>query len=277
MYNKRMAVFVCAADESADTDHFFYGGFAAPLGIWEGCFADAWNERVLNGPPQIPYLHMTDIREWGWQDKHGLSRSQASARIEAAADVIRSTGGLVPVIYEVDRRAFARILRQPFSPSQGQRVMLEADYLCFAWFAFTQLQWLHDEYGEEVEKVDLWVEENGPITRHMHGFHRSLLSALTYVNRPHLASLVGEFLPVSKTRIPVQTADMLTWHSRNRRRGRLDRDGHRRGWKMTESGVPGRKGRFGHRGTMTEENMRDLAERFAKYPAALNRAPDAED
>lgn len=62
----RMAVFVAGADESADqgrvnTKHFFYGGFSAPVDEWDGSFLRAWEDRVLAGPPRIPYLHMTDM------------------------------------------------------------------------------------------------------------------------------------------------------------------------------------------------------------------------
>ena len=92
-----MAVFICATDESGDAGNFSYGGWAAPVDVWEGCFTAAWNERVLNGPPQIPYLHMTDIRDWNWQKEYGLTPWQADRRVDAAAEVLRSAGALVPV------------------------------------------------------------------------------------------------------------------------------------------------------------------------------------
>src|SRR5579862_4656280 len=61
----RMAVFVSASDETAgrgQADLFFFGGWLGPEEDWSRFFVPAWQERVLDGPPKIPYLHMTDIR-----------------------------------------------------------------------------------------------------------------------------------------------------------------------------------------------------------------------
>lgn len=165
-----MAVFLSAADESKDNDTFFYGGWAGPFDVWENFFAPAWNERVLNGPPRIPYLHMTEIRDWDGQREHGLTPWQADRRVDAAADVLRSTGSLVPVSFELSRADFNSMLRQRFTPRVGQQDTFEPDYLCFQYFAMSQLDMLHQRFGSEVEQVHFWVEENGKISRHMHGF-----------------------------------------------------------------------------------------------------------
>lgn len=244
-----MAVFICAADESYDSGNFFYGGFAAPVTDWEG-FARAWNERVLQGPPQIPYLHMTDITDWKWQEKYGLKPWEADRRIEAAVEVIRSTGSLVPVLWSVDRREYAAIVRQPFTPGPKKKpAQLEPDYLCFLFFAYTALDWLHQRYADEIERVDFWVEENDRITLNMAAFHKSLINVLPRLNSAHFAPLVGEFHEVGKDRIPAQAADVLGWHARNARRKVLDPAGWRRYWKMVEGGLPHRL-RFGHLGRM---------------------------
>jgi hypothetical protein len=272
-----MAVFVSAADESYDAGRFFYGGWAAPVTDWEGVFADAWNERVLAGPPQIPYLHMTDIRDWDWQREHGLTPWEADRRVESAAQVLRSTGSLVPVIWFVDRDDYAGTVRQPFVPAENRkRVPLEPDYILFLYCALTQLDSLYEQYKTELQRVDFWVERNDRISRNMAGFHRSLLSALPYINRPHLVPLVGEFREVGKERIPAQAADVLTWHARNAHRGKLDKAGWRRYWRMTEGGNTAR-GRFGHRRQIPPDALRQLEERLAQHPSALNRPPYAED
>jgi len=268
-----MAVFVCATDESADDTHFFYAGWAAPVDIWDGCFAQAWNERVLNGPPQIPYLHMTEIRDWNWQERYGLTPWQASARIDAAADVLRSTGGLTPVVWSVRRKEWDDILRQPFTPRYGQRTSFEPDYLMFLYVAYMQLDWLHVRYGDQLEKVDFWVEENGSITRHMRGFHGSIKHGLKYIARAHLAPLVGTFLPVPKERIPAQAADMLAWHARNHQREALDRVGRIRYAKLVVGGSPNRY-RYGASMGLNADILRKLARLFAENPDALNRPPD---
>jgi hypothetical protein len=269
--------FVCAADESADSGNFFYGGFAAPAMDWDGCFSAAWRERVLDGPPSIPYLHMTDIRDWNWQTKYSLTPWQAESRVAAAAEVIRSTGSLIPVIFWANRKEYDSILRQPFNPGRGRKkAPLDPDYICFAWFALTQLQWLHERYGSDIGKVHFWVERNRPTTARMSGFHHSLLGAVDYIKRPYLAPLIGDFLEVSKQTIATQAADALAWHARNNRRGTLDTVGVGRYWRMTESGFGTLKGRYGHRGGMTEGDMRKLAAAFAKYPGTLQQPPDAE-
>ncbi len=260
-----MAVFVCASDESADQDpgNFFYGGWAASVDVWENVFAPAWNERVLDGPPQIPYLHMTDIRDWNWQDKFGLTRTEASRRLDEASRVIRSTGAIVPVSFTLKRSEYDQIIANPFRKDLGK---LDPDYLCFQWFAFTQLDWLHHQYRDEVERVDFWVEQNGDTTRNMKHFHGQLADGLNFINRSYLVPLIGEFHEVGKDRIPVQAADMLGWHTRNMARQALGRSELRRYWRMTEGGLSRpRVGRYGHRGRMDVEAMRGLAERFAEH------------
>jgi hypothetical protein len=219
-----MAVFVCVADESADNDpgNFFYGGWAASVDTWKNDFAPAWKERVLDGPPQIPYLHMTEIRDWNWQESYQLKPWEADRRLDEAARVIRSTGGLIPVSFGLKRSEYDAILKSPFRHDMGQ---LEPDFICFQWFAFTQLQWLYEQYRGAIERVDFWVERNRPISRRMQNFHGQLADAVRFIKRDYLAPLIGEFQEVGKDRIPAQAADMLGWHARNARRGKLNAQG----------------------------------------------------
>jgi hypothetical protein len=57
---------------------------------------------------------------------------------------------------------------------------------------------------------------------------------------------------------------MLGWHARNAARHKLDKDGKRRYWRMTEGGISGR-GRYGHRGELSSDDLRQLAEGFARF------------
>lgn len=263
-----MAVFVCVTDESYDDRSFVYGGFAAPADIWDVWFDRAWTERVLNGPPPIPWLHMTEVMNTEWQSEHGLTPWQADRRLDCAADVICSTGGLVPVVFAADADKYASIVLQPYSPTPTSKAPLVADYIAYVWFALTQLKWLHDEFGADVERVDFKVEENGPTTRRMAGFHRSLIDGLTYINREELVPLVGTFETVGKRCVAAQAADFLLWHARRARSGRLRRSESRRYHTMTKGANPHR-GRFGHRGELREKELRALAELFASHPEAL--------
>jgi len=68
-----MAVFISASDEAAgknQRDPFLFAGFVAPEKDWSRFLAPAWQERVLDGPPSIPYLHMTDIRSPQWRSDY---------------------------------------------------------------------------------------------------------------------------------------------------------------------------------------------------------------
>jgi hypothetical protein len=253
-------------------DHFIYGGFSGPADVWDGCFAAAWNERVLPGPPRLPFLHMTDIRDWNWQRRFGLQPWDADRRLDAAADVIRSTGRLVPVVVHVHRSRYEEVIRRPFTPEPNRKkVQLDPDYLCFLWSAFLQLEWLQAEFADEVERVDFRAERNGAVTPHG-GLHRSLVSALAYIGKQHQIPLVGNFSCVQKDNIASQAADMLTWHARNYQRGKLDRAGYRRLWRMIIGGREN-KTRVGRLQEISAEAMQQLSEAFDKYPSALERPP----
>ena len=89
-----MAVFVSASDENGDNREFFFGGLLAPVDDWSRHFAPAWQERVLDGPPCIPYLHMTEIRSRQFREQHGISRLRADQRIDEAIAIISQLGNI---------------------------------------------------------------------------------------------------------------------------------------------------------------------------------------
>lgn len=261
-----MAVFVCGADESADQNprkFFFYGGYAGPIDMWDGDFARAWNERVLNGPPQIPYFHMTSMLSPAWLKKYGLTEIDASRRIDEATRVIQSTGSLIPVNIFLNEEDYNSIVRRPYRRvGRFKPRSLEPDYLCFLFYALTQLDWIHNA-NPDVEKVEFYVEQNGKITDHMRDFYEDMPEALVTIRRAHLVPLLGGLLPVPKDRIPAQAADILGWHARNSHRETLDRTGWARYRRLTMS--PGTAhGRYGFRFHFDKDIMRRLADRFAE-------------
>jgi hypothetical protein len=113
-------------------------------------------------------------------------------------------------------------------PKKAHTGLEQPDYIAFLQFSFMTLKWLHTHRGNEVEKVDFWVEENDKISMRVGKFHSRLKASLVGAGSPELAALVGEFQEVSKERIPAQAADVLSWHSRNNDAGRLtERQGNR--------------------------------------------------
>jgi len=95
-----MAVFVSASDESSGKDRFdkfVFAGFIASEWEWSELFVPAWRGLVLNGPPPIPNLHMTEIRSRRWQEEHGLSSKEASLRVDRAVSAIGVADFLIPI------------------------------------------------------------------------------------------------------------------------------------------------------------------------------------
>lgn len=104
-----MAVFVSASDETSgknQRDTFFFGGWIAPQEDWSRFFELAWQERVLDGPPSIPHLHMTDMRSRRWREKHGLTRLVADDRIDEAIQLLDTMATLFPICVSVDAGHF---------------------------------------------------------------------------------------------------------------------------------------------------------------------------
>jgi hypothetical protein len=211
-----MAVFVSGSDESAgknQRDTFFLGGFVGPQDDWSLFFAPAWQERVLDGPPAIPYLHMTDIRSPQWRAKYGLSRLQAEDRVDEAFTLIDTMATLYPVGVHVD----AGHLRDKFATSRvvastGGSRPFEPDYICFLGYAFAVLSYVKTHHPG-AEKVDFVIEQKPDVTKYIQEFHSQLALCLEAIGEPSLSTLVGNLIPGGKDRVPLQAADVLCWHS----------------------------------------------------------------
>jgi hypothetical protein len=212
-----MAVFVAASDESSGKtkrDPYYFAGWVAPEEDWSRFFAPAWQERVLDGPPKIPYLHMTEMRSAQWRSQWHLSKLQAEDRIDEAFRLIDTMATLYPVGITVDAGQF----RDKFSKTRvvkpGNRVgaNFDPDYICFLGYAFVVLQYVAHNHPE-AKKVDFVIERNGQITQYIKEFHSQLPQCLQALNEPALSRLVGELIPGGKDRVPLQAADVLCWHT----------------------------------------------------------------
>jgi hypothetical protein len=261
-----MAVFVSASDEGSGANHlcpFEVTGWIAPEEDWSRFFAPAWQSRVLDGPPVIPYLHVTEIRSKAWRLKYGLTKLQADYRLDEAASVIGALGSLYPVRIVLDgslfRRAFAT--HKLLAMSGGVK-RYEPDYYAFMTYAYAVLCRVKINHPE-AEKVDFVVEYKAGITEHLRGFHESLPNALKHIEREDLIPLVGEFIPGSKERVPLQAADFLCWHSQRADADKLTLEDWRRWQPMAQ--------KKGFSFTVTEDLLIGLAEAFEKHGAQNER------
>jgi hypothetical protein len=214
-----MAVFVYGSDEYSGGDargSFLFAGYIGPEEDWSRFFTPAWKQRVLDGPPEIPYLHMTDIRSKKWRERWGISKLAAEDRVDEAASVINNMGSFYPVAVEVghshvkDVFAEAKVRRE--EAKQFEAKPFVPDYLCFVTYAHTVLDYVRKKHPH-VEKVDFIVEKKGYITRYINEFHSGLARALTAIGRTDLSPLVGALSIGDKARIPCQAADFLCWHA----------------------------------------------------------------
>lgn len=258
MIETGMNRYVCAADESSDENplrNFIYGGFAAPAEDWTGTFETAWRERVLLGPPSIPFLHMTDIRSRKWRARYDLSVLDADRRVDEAARVIGSCGSLIPVVGSVDRMKLdERIARLP--PLPPTFTGLESpDYLAFYAFAMVCAHLIELWPAPEVRRIDFHLERNDQTRKGLRTFHRKMAPNLSELGS-RAAARIGELELVKKQNVATQAADVLCWHARNELNGSLDRWGRRRYEKMIG------QGRFGCRFDMDELCLNELLDRL---------------
>lgn len=261
-----MAVFVSASDEGSGANHlcpFEVTGWIAPEEDWSRFFAPAWQSRVLDGPPKIPYLHVTEIRSKSWRAQYGLTQSQADDRLDEAANVIGTMGSLYPVRIVLDGGLFRRTFAtHKLLATTGGVKRYEPDYYAFMTYAYAVLCRVKIKHPE-AEKVDFVVEYKAGITEHLRGFYESLPNALRHIKRPDLIPLLGEFIPGSKERVPLQAADFLCWHTQRADADRLTFEDWRRWQPMAH--------KKGFSFSVTEDLLTGLAEAFEKHGADSER------
>jgi hypothetical protein len=210
---KRLAVFVAYSDESGVADpggDFLVAGYVAHEDEWPWV-ASSWQQRVLDGPPRIPYLHMTDIRREAWRNQHGISFNDAEERVNEAVRVMRSTGSLYAISSVMRHSDLIDIFsHDDFKRSKRKtaRGLDEPDYLCFLGYAAFVLGKIYQKHPE-VEKINFIVSRKKGITEHLNEFHEGMKAHLD----SKLAPLVGDLIPASmEFQLPLQSADLLCWH-----------------------------------------------------------------
>jgi hypothetical protein len=111
-----MAVFTAYSDESGVGDpsgEFLVCGYVADETVWPWLIA-AWQERVLDGPPKIPYFHMREMPRPEWRQEHGITFNDAETRIHQAILVLYSTGSMSAIASVIKRKDMQEIFHSKF-------------------------------------------------------------------------------------------------------------------------------------------------------------------
>jgi hypothetical protein len=265
--DKYMAVFIAASDETSGGHAltvFHYAGWIAPEPDWSQFFTPAWQEHVLDGPPKIPYLHMTDIRSRAWRQKHGIDETEADERLDEAARVIDQMGGMYPLNIMIDGAVFAPLYRgHKTVTTSGAVKSFQPDFLGFIAYAFGVLRYVSVKHPD-AEKVDFLVENNSDITKYLHDLYKAMPDSLNRIGQPQLIPLIGKFLSGGKDRVPLQAADYLCWHCRRADSNTLDERDLRR-----FNTIANRKGA---RATIPAKLLYEISEAFAKEEQANGQA-----
>lgn len=261
-----MATFLSASDESASRDGkglFFHGGLIGPIPDWEEFFAPAWQERVLGLNPNLPYLHMVDIRRASWRERVGISYHEAERRTDEAVNVIASCGMSI-VTSELNEPLFRSLFRHKrmLRSTVGQFATdrFEPDHLAFLGYVHAVLRHVRDE-RPDCDRVDFLVEEKAGITHLVERFERDTRDFLNSFNDEGLGELLGCCRPVPKARIPVQAADVVCWHLQRGSLGLMDSCDTRRFFALRDY-----RSRSHHQ--WTDEYLERFAVRLDKQAAA---------
>jgi hypothetical protein len=209
-----MAVYVAYSDEAGIGDargEFLVGGFIARKSLWPE-INRAWRERVLNGPPKIPYLHMTEIRNPAWRETHGVSYNESECRIAEAVWVLRSTGAMDAVASIIRRDNLQDSIHKLYKRKKAiPRGLDEPDYACYMAYINIVLLRAH-KLHPDATRVDFVVSEKETVTKGL----RDVYTVVKYwlqQYKPELAPLLGSLRSASMKRLlPLQAADVICWY-----------------------------------------------------------------
>jgi hypothetical protein len=254
-----MAVYTAYSDEAGIGDpdgEFLVAGYLARESVWPE-IVRAWRERVLDGPPRIPMLHMTDIRSWRWRDSHGISHNEAEHRVEEAVRVIYSTGDLDAVASVIRRSDLYEIFPKPKHKREKVVGFDKPDYVCYTAYIRIVLLRAH-KLHPDATKVNFVFARKDEVIKDL----RSIVDATRYslnASESELAPLFGEFVPGEMEEIvPLQVADLICWHLQCYYRGGFERTDEDRMWYLL-------KERDGDLHKWSRERLAELAAQIAAF------------
>jgi hypothetical protein len=244
-----MAVFTAYSDESGVADpsgEFLVCGYVAEERVWPFVNA-AWQERVLDGPPKLPYFHMKEMRRPEWRQQHAITFNDAETRIAQAILVLYGTGSMSALASVINRRDLQDVFHSKFKRKKQVPIGLdEPDYFCFVAYVAFVLGEVYRKYPDAT-KVNFVVSRKEPVTKRLNSLYKTIKDFFDQ-DRPYLSRLLGELIPASmEDELPLQAADLLGWHIQKYyantfdrlEEGRIamlvkDRDGYMHQWERSE-------------------------------------------
>jgi len=208
-----MSVYLAFSDEASVNEiegEFLVAGYIAKETDWPE-FSAAWQDRVLDASPPIPYLHMTEIRSPKFREKHGLTYYDSERRVDEAVRVIYSMGPMSAFCAKLKKDVFERVFVGKKSKHFSYR---DPDYLCFLMYVMQTIFFVKHTY-HDVKLLNFIAAEKQAIP------HKRLKEVVEGIRQllaekePEYASILGDVVEAScspEHQIPLQAADVLCWH-----------------------------------------------------------------
>jgi hypothetical protein len=267
-----LAVYWAYSDEAGVGDprgEFLVAGYIAEESEWPHII-NAWRGRVLDGPPVIPYLHVTEIRSTAWREKQSVSWLDAERRIDEAMRVLYSSGALFAVTSVMRRADLQELFHKRYAKRKHIPThVAEPDYLCYLSYVAVVLNRAYNFYPD-AEIVNFVVSEKQDVTQ---GLRQVFDATRLYLNEfePAIAPLLGQMIPASMEKeLPLQMADALCWHLQRYHSGKFNRTEESRMWMLLKE-RNGQEDKWSREGL--EESARSWFERQSQIDAATVSPP----
>jgi hypothetical protein len=228
-----VSIYVAFSDESAIADpggEFLVAGYVASEDNW-AWVTRAWQERVLDGPPRLPYLHMTDIRSSAWRSENSVSFNDAENRVSEGVRILYASGSLTAMASVIKRRDITEIIHSLYPSKKKIPTGLdEPDYTCYMAYLAIMLIRVRAVYPDAALVNFVCSSKNKKITK---GLKDVLDVTRAYLTdyRPERAPLLGGLVTASPPlQLPLQCADVLCWHLQRYYSGAFDRTEENRMW-----------------------------------------------
>jgi hypothetical protein len=228
-----MTTYIAFSDEAGvgDSDgDFLVAGYVASESNWPWTVS-AWHDRVLNGQPRIPYLHMTDIRSRAWREENSISYNESENRVAEAVRILYGAGSLTAMASVINRRDIREIIHSQYRQRKHIPIGLdEPDYACYLAYLPLMLIRINAVYPDAT-KVDFVVSQKSKEITQGLGAVVEVTRLSLAEHRPDLVPLLGDLTADSpESRLPLQAADVLCWHLQRYYRGVYDRTEENRMW-----------------------------------------------